>query len=122
MQLLLICFSICFSTDSNGAYIKSTKSFIFSFVNRDNLKPFRTNVNIIDNAIYGGGGYMPTFGSGHDIYLCDNAGGSTSSYTNFAHSYSQVKDYVYSADKTKNLLAGSHNFQPSELEVFKQVA
>ena len=72
------------------------------------------------NAIYGNNGYGPTFGGGHDIYIASGAGSSTSSYCNMGHTYVQLTGYRYGATESKNLLAGSYNFKPDELEVYYQ--
>ena len=71
-------------------------------------------------AIYGNNGYGPTFGNGHDIYIANNAGSNTNSYANPGYSYVQLLGYRHGQTKTKNLLAGSYNFQPDEVEVFYQ--
>ncbi|KAK3698424.1 hypothetical protein QZH41_001190 [Actinostola sp. cb2023] len=100
------------------------KSFRFRMsgkpTNHDNLKPFKTKVHYIDNAVYGNGGYLPTFGGGHDVHIANNAGSNTNSYTNLGHSYIQLRSYKQGSAKAKNLLAGTYNFQPDEVEVFRQ--
>ena len=52
------------------------------------------------------------------MYIKDNAYFTTGSYSNFGHTYKPPKDYVYGSTKAKNLLAGSYNFIPTEIEVF----
>ncbi|XP_031570032.1 uncharacterized protein LOC116304430 [Actinia tenebrosa] len=106
---------------SSGSYSKSVNSFIFSFKNKYDFEPFKLKVKNIDNAIYGNGGYGPTFGGGHDIYIANNAGGNTNSYSNLGHSYVWFKGYKYSSSDTQAILAGSYNFKPDEVEVFRQV-
>jgi len=65
-------------------------------------------------AIYRGLGYGPTFGTGWDIYIANNANSNTVSYTAFGNSYS-----VPSGVQDKNtILAGTRNFTPDEVEVF----
>ena len=88
-------------------------------MNKDNLPPFKSPVyryNI--NAIYTNAGYGPTFGGGHDIYISNNANAGTSSYTNLGHTYQPPSGYSYSTVKVKNLLAGTYNFKPNEVETF----
>ncbi|XP_068736238.1 uncharacterized protein [Montipora capricornis] len=105
---------------SGGSYTESAHTFIFSFKNKDNLQPFKLHVKKPDRAIYGNNGYGPTFGGGHDIYIANNANGNTNSYNNLGHSYAQPTGYKYSSSNTRNLLAGSYNFKPNEVEVFYQ--
>ncbi|KXJ15217.1 Sushi, von Willebrand factor type A, EGF and pentraxin domain-containing protein 1 [Exaiptasia diaphana] len=105
---------------SKGSYSRSVNSFLFSFVNKDNLKPFKMKVFQSQNAIYGGSSYGPIFGNSHDIYISNNAGSNTNSYTNLGNCYVLIKGYTYGSTKARNLLAGSYYFQPDEIEVFRQ--
>ena len=107
-------------SDSGGSYKDSTHSFLFSFKNRYGLDPFKLHIMHSEHAIYGNNGYGPTFGGGHDIYIADNAGSNTNSYTNLGNNYVQLAGYKYGDSNTRNLLAGSYNFQPHEVEVFYQ--
>lgn len=105
---------------SSASYKESVNSFIFSFKNKDNLPPFQMKVLDIDHAIYDNSGHGPTFGSGHDIYIADGAGGNRNSNTNSGYSYIPPLGYQYSSSSLKSLLAGTFNFQPDDLEVFYQ--
>ena len=109
-----------FFLDSGSSYSDSAHSFIFSFKNKDGLEPFKLHVKRTDKAIYGHSSHGPIFGGGHDFKIVSNAGSNTNSYTNPGHSYVQVAGYKYGASDTQNLLAGSYNFQPHEIEVFYQ--
>ena len=103
----------------SARYIKADTSFVFSFSNRDDLAPFKSLVYQNNaNAIYTNNGYGPTFGGGHDIHIANNANGGTSSYTNFGHTYKPPSDYKYTTNAAKQLLAGSYNFTPSDVEVY----
>ena len=68
--------------------------------------------------MYNNVGYGPTFGGGHDLYIANNANAGTASYTNFGHTYKPPTGYSYNTVKTKNLLAGTYNFTPSDVEVY----
>ncbi|XP_028405398.1 uncharacterized protein LOC114527885 isoform X2 [Dendronephthya gigantea] len=104
---------------SSASYISSSNSFVFSFRNKDNLSPFKANVYQNNgNAIYTNIGYGPTFGGGHDFYIATNAKSSTSSYSNFGHTYLPPSGYSYASGNTRALLAGSYRFRPSEVEVY----
>lgn len=109
-----------FFSDSGGSFSDSTHSFLFSFKNRYGLDPFKLHIKYSKHAIYGDNSYGPTFGAGHDIYIADNAGSNTNSIANVGHDYVQPAGYKYNEGNTPNLLAGSYNFQPHEVEVFYQ--
>ena len=66
-----------------------------------------------ENGIYCNNSQGPTFGGGHD-FVITNTNSNNGSYSYLGHSY-QVP--ASSAD-AKSLLAGSHKFSASELEVF----
>ncbi|KAK3748598.1 hypothetical protein QZH41_005225 [Actinostola sp. cb2023] len=72
---------------SQNVYMSSSNAFLFSFKNHDNLKPFKAKVKKIHYALCGG--YLPTFGAGHDIHIANNAGSNTNSYSNLFNSYIQ---------------------------------
>ena len=56
-----------FSLGSSG-YRSNSKAFIFSFVNKDNLPPFKSPVyQNSGRALYTNAGFGPTFGGGNDI-------------------------------------------------------
>ena len=102
----------------SARYIKSDTSFLFSFSNRDGLGPFKSPVyQNSANAMYTNNGYGPTFGA-HDIYIANNANGGIASYSNFGYTYKPPSDYKYGTQKAKQLLAGTYNFTPSDVEVY----
>jgi hypothetical protein len=61
--------------------------------------------------------YGPTFGSGHDLYIANNAGNNSDSYSNAGGSFTLPAGHTNDYQR-KNFLAGSHKFTPSEVEVF----
>jgi len=106
-------FSI-FSSDSFGIGF-GFDSFIYSLVNKMN-KPIKIewskNKKIDSNPNYG-----PTFGSGHDFYIADKSNTNTSSSSNLGSSYIHP-DYAYGSNEARSFLAGSYNFQVSDIEVY----
>ena len=68
------------------------------------------------HSIYKNPSYGPTFGTGYDIYIANNANSNTYSYTDFG----QYNDYsVPSRVQDKyTILAGTRYFTPDEVEVF----
>ena len=55
---------------------------------------------------------MCTYGSGHDLYIADQANVNTSSYSNLGNIYELP------AGKDNTWLAGSYQFKVLEIEVF----
>jgi hypothetical protein len=87
-------------------------------VNKDNLAPFKSPVRNSGKALYTESTYGPTFGYGHDFHIANNANANTGSYTNFGHTYRPPSGYSSSSTKAKNLLAGTYQFTPNEVETF----
>ena len=105
--------NILFSISGSG-YGQTTSSFLFSLRNKNNLPPFKIHVQYIGNAIYRKSNYGPTFGSGHDLHICDNPHMSCSSYSQVAYSFALPKQY----GGQNYYFAGSLYFTPTEIEVF----
>jgi hypothetical protein len=101
---------------TGSGYKQAPGSFVFSLRNKENLPPFKAPLKDQNTpyAIHAVISYGPSFGGGHDIHISNDASSNTGSYTNF-NSYYQVPSGVSS---TSTILAGTHNFQPSEVEVF----
>jgi len=108
------------SWQDTGSYTNDQRCFIFSLVNKDNKPCKIDNQGTNKNSQYNSSGYGPTFGGGHDLYICDNSNSNTSSYTNLGYSFRFVGG-IYGSNEAKNFLAGSYNFQTKEIEVFKKV-
>ena len=65
--------------------------------------------------------YGPSFGSGHDIYLCNNSNVAGFSYSNLYHAYKNDKLHLTCGmEEAKSFLAGSYNFLTTEIEVFQK--
>jgi hypothetical protein len=94
----------------------SQKSFIFTLKNPHNVAARIFKQKQADNAIYDYGSYGPTFGNGHDLYVCDQCQNSASSYSNLGSIY--VNDTGIDAQQ---VLTGSYNFTVEEIEVFEVV-
>ena len=105
---------------SSDQYQSSGSNFIFLFRNKDNLmiSLFKSRVyQNRANALYTDPSIRPTFGGRHDIKIPYNAKNSQC-YSNFGHTYLPSSGYTYGNTKTKQLLAGSYRFKPSEIEVY----
>ena len=104
--------------DSSSWYKQDPAAFLFSLVNSQN-KPFVINaIPDSPHSIACSSSYGPTFGGGHDLYICSNANTVKESYSNFPYSY-ESSQYSSKTDESKSLLAGSHKFFVSEMEVFQ---
>lgn len=84
-------------------------AFIFSFINKED-KPMKIKCKSPSYAIYCSSGCGPVFGTGHDIYVCNN------SNTNFG-SYSIPESYPIKSD---TFLAGSNDFLVADIEVYSK--
>jgi hypothetical protein len=102
-----------------ASFTSAPGSFLFSLRNNDDLAPFKAplrdenDVHAIDRLIL----FVQAFGGGFDLYIADNGGSTTDSYTNFGHSYQLPPGYNPGKTNTNSLLAGSLNFTPSQIEV-----
>ena len=63
-------------------------------------------------------GFGPIFGDGHDIMICNNSNTTTESYYNFGNTY-QPRPIDNRTTRAQSFPAGQHNFQTSEIEVFR---
>lgn len=94
------------------------KAFLFSLVNNKN-RHYKLNSTGSNYAIHCSNSYGPTFGGGHNIYVCSACSTTNSSYTNPYNSYTMTGDDGTTIDNT--FLAGSYNFTVEDLEVFALV-
>jgi len=89
-------------------YKVTDNAFLFSITEREKY-PLKSGGNIY--ASYAYSNYLPTFGGGHDFYLCENCNNVNSSYANFGYSYD-------AKGKIRETLTGAYNFTVKEIEVF----
>ena len=113
-EIIIQVFLSCFSA-SVESFAATSKSFIFSLVDKEGLAPFKSMVKQAksSDAIYCGPIYGPVFGLG-DILIFDNASQNTHSYSNFGRYYSLPNGVT----DRHTILAGTNNFSPDEVEVF----
>jgi hypothetical protein len=100
--------------NSSEYYKSDPNAFLFSLTNRDNqpckMRQILTNKSILCHSIYG-----PTFGGGHDIFICDSSNTSAGSYSKLGHSYQHPQP-----SQGGSFLAGSEFFLLSEIEVYQK--
>ena len=94
---------------------------MYSLRNNDDLASFKSTLKD-ENDPYGicrYSSYGPTFGTGHDLYIANNARSNTGSgsHTDFGPSYNLPPGYTLYDTDTRSLLGGSYYFTPSEVEV-----
>jgi hypothetical protein len=99
---------------TGSGWKQAPRSFIFSLRNKEKLPPFKAPLKDQNNAIFTDNRLGPTFGTGNDIHISDDAASNTASYTRFNHNYQSPSG----VSDTNTILAGTYNFQPSEIEVF----
>jgi len=90
-------------------YKQTDNAFLFSISEREKY-PLKAGGNVYGSYAYSN--YLPTFGGGHDLHLCENCNTSNASYANFNYSYD-------SHGKSREQLTGAYNFLVKELEVFQ---
>jgi hypothetical protein len=96
-------------------YKADPNSFIFSLINKLNRQlkiKWLKNYGIFCRSSHG-----PIFGWGNDLLIADKSNTNTNSNSNLGSSYVHP-DYVYGSNEAKSFLAGSFNFQVSEIEVY----
>ena len=105
-----------YRTDSRECY-QSSKAFIFSLKNKDNLPPFQSQpYRNYGNAICADASKGAEFSE--DIKISDFATSNVGSSSSLGYTYKPPSGYGHSQPKTKALLAGSESFTPDEIEVF----
>ena len=107
--------------DTSGRWKRDPNAFIFSLINKNN-KPLKIRVdasNVKCSIHCYTDEVGPAFGSGHDIYIADNANANTDSYSELGHSYKHTQ-FPYGTIETKSFLAGSYKFKLSEIEVYQK--
>ena len=92
---------------NHGGWKQDAEAFIFSVTAR---KKYSIKPDQVAYAIRCYSNYGPTFGGGHDIYICDNSNTSNSSNSYAGHTYNNV---------TYQELTGTKNFKCLEIEVFE---
>jgi hypothetical protein len=103
---------------TNGKWKSDRNAFIFSLTNKDN-QPVKMNINPNRNhvAICCHSKYGPIFGD--DICIGNHSNTSMDSYSNLGWAYLHPQ-YEYRSNEAETFLAGSHQFQLDEIEVYQK--
>lgn len=109
---------VCWSGKALSQYVPDSNAFLFSLVNKENIS-ISFEIHEFNNAIVSGITYGPTFGEGHDIYICNNS-------NVLSESYSKLSSYVKSGfnkfnkkNKLSITLDECKKFLVKEIEVFQ---
>jgi hypothetical protein len=101
---------------SRGIWVGDSglNSFLFTIKNPHNISPriFKQIQEI--NEIYGGLGYGPIFGGGHDLHIGDRCNASRASSSNLGSTYTNDTGIPGTA-----VLAGEQTFIVKEIEIFE---
>jgi hypothetical protein len=91
---------------------------MFSLTNKDN-QPLKMKIdpNQHEYAILCHSEFGPSFGD--DINIADNANTTMDSYSDLGH-YFKHPQYEKGTNEAKTFLAGSHEFQLDEIEVYEK--
>lgn len=106
------------SWSSNNQYSKNPESFLFTLVNKAGIPP--SQFHPIDKSYgtaYNGYSYGPTFGEGHDLFVCSSSNTLKSSYSHLGCTYDVPAGMT--TQNAKSLFAGTKKFTCSEIEIFK---
>ena len=107
------------SWSSNNDWNYDANAFIFSLRREGKPNKQRLNVTQPEYAVYSNAMYGPTFGGGYDIYVSENSNSNEYSWSNLGNSYQIPNDLNYKGDKAQRVLAGSYNWQTTEIEVYQ---
>ncbi|XP_068736659.1 uncharacterized protein [Montipora capricornis] len=114
---------VSISWGSQGcSYRYDATAFLFSLRNKPGWAPTKLpQTGLFSHyrvhSIYDCNTHGPTFG-GHDIYISNLASSGTSSNSNLGYTYSPPAGHAYDNTFLQTFLAGTHNFRPTEVEVF----
>ena len=98
---------------SIGNYVNAQNSFLFLLTNANGNQPTKFLYNNNGHGLYDNQTSGPTFGSGHDLHISNQSNANNSSYCNISSSYPNTLGLGQAT------FTGAHNFQTTEIEVFK---
>ncbi len=106
---------------SNKQYDRDSNAFLFSLINKED-KPFKVACSDSGkDAILCYSTYGPTFGRvSCDLHIADNSNKYRDCFSYFSNTYKHPH-FPVGTEKAKNILAGSHRFKTTEIEVYSKV-
>ena len=112
------------ASHNSGQFKSDPNAFLFSLKNKDN-KPCKINIdpNQHDKAILYHSEWGPVFGAnngnGNDIAISNNSNANSKSCSNLGSTYKHPQ-YATGTNEARSFLAGSNQFQLSEIEVYQK--
>ncbi|XP_032238174.2 tripartite motif-containing protein 45 isoform X2 [Nematostella vectensis] len=108
-------------TMTDRGYQSSSASFLYSLFSRYGYRPEKLPLSATpgQQAIFDSTDRGPSFGGGHDLYISNEAGSNSQSYTN---PYSYACPQGGTTNNYCNVFAGTQNFTPDDMEVFYEIA
>ncbi len=100
--------------DSFNEFKPDPNAFLFSLTNKDNQPSKMRQKSNTTHSILGHSACGPIFG-GYDLHICDYANTTVGSYSKLGNSFQHPQP-----TQGESYLAGSFQFQLSEIEVFKK--
>jgi hypothetical protein len=97
-----------YSADHNGP-------FLFTLSNPHGIPPTKYPILEADYSIYNKRECGPTFGCGHDLYVCDESQAKTGSYFYFPWSYNDR------TNRGSETFTGNKYFQTNDIEVYRLI-
>ena len=109
------CFFVFFFYLGSGSWKTAQNSFLYSLVNPSGLSPTKMPLKSgrEEYAMFYNSGYGPTYGGGHDLYIC-NAPNSNNCSTYLNNTYQ-----CPSGQNNNMVLTGGQYFRVSEMEVYR---
>lgn len=79
-------------TAGGAQYVASNdnKSFLFTLTNPHNLVPTMYTLKSAPHTVHSNPNFGPTFGSGHDLHICNNSNTTVGSYCNLNSGYNDT--------------------------------
>jgi hypothetical protein len=105
---------------SSADYMYDPNAFLFSLRRRNGISwKDKFMVKNPEFSLYGVTDYGPTFGGGHDIFICNQSNINNGSYSNFGNSYNLPDGFSYGGS-AKEFLGGNFNqWTTIEIEVYQ---
>ena len=108
--------------DDKYDLIYDSNAFLFSLRREGSQNKQRLNVTQPYAAIYNYYDSGPIFGGGYDIKVSGNSNQNNNSYSKLGYSYQLPNNITYGSEESKRYLAGSENWQTTEIEVYQLIS
>ena len=108
--------SVAFTAGGPNQYVASddNQSFLFTLTNPHGLVPTMYTLKSASHTIYSRADYGPTFGSGHDLHICNNSNTATGSYCHLSSGYNDTTgkgDASFTGERVLGVIADIFVFE-----------